>query len=225
MKRIQTNNEKRLLKTVSITITIITALIMVVYYWLSSIPKFKESIGLPITFLIILIAISFLFFLKGHWILKILFKTFGKISKKPIIGKWTILIQYGDINGIETKRTGPLEIEDSYFGLNIKGGSLFDYETNKIEVQSWKSIFAICFKYERKEVFVYQYITYEDGNRKNPTKTGTVNLKKENDDLYLGVFKDFKADDGKLIREGLVKLYKFSDSTEEQNSLKSSNNK
>lgn len=213
MNKRRTENERRLLNTVHSVITFSSLLFLLAYVtltFLSSKDILSKSSAILLIVIVVIIQI-FIFILRTGWILK---KAFNLIAngffKSQLVGRWTIIIEYTNGNQ-RIQRTGTLKISESYLGLNISGGSLYDAQTKITEVQNWESRYADAFIYEGKRIFFYQYITYEKGDLSDPTKTGVVNLKEKNHTMYTGVFRDFEVDGTKVIRSGDVSLIRIPD--------------
>ena len=207
-RKIRTENEKTLIKSISVAVSIILILIGIVYAIFLIRPDLLSKGNALITIGSIIFLNLLLFWFKTDWVLRNLVRLTSKFRNNELTGRWQISIEYlGSDNNI-VQRIGTLRIENSYNGLYIRGESLYDKQTNIMEVQNWESSYADIFMYERKKILFYQYITYEDGDPDNPTKTGIVNVKRKNKGVFTGVFRDFEVDTGKEVRSGNVSLFR-----------------
>jgi hypothetical protein len=203
-------NEKRVLTTLKSIIIFESILFSTIYGILLKLPKEYDTFLSYVLVTIITLLIQFLMFLlKDNFALKMLHKLTLVFRKNEMVGTWNLVIQYENENENSIVRTGPCKIEESFLGLKITGGKIYDNNTRNVEVDSWVAEKADVFSYESKVIFQYQYITY-DLNTDNPTKLGIVNAEKISADKYEGIFKDYKVDSGKIIREGSVMLWRES---------------
>lgn len=203
-------NEKRVFATLKTIVIFESVLYSVIYGILISLPKSYDSLSIYISVATITLLIQIiLFFVKNSFFLRLLHKLTILFKKNDLTGQWNLVINYTTDTGSDIIRTGPCKIEESFLGLKITGDKIYDNITKNVEVDSWVAEKADVFAYESKVIFQYQYITY-DRNTDNPTKLGIVNAEKINADKYEGIFKDYKVDSGKIIREGSVTLWRES---------------
>ena len=203
------NNEKRVFTTLKTIIVIESLLFSSIYGILLKLPKSYDKFSTYIIITLITIVLQFLLFmLKNDFALKTIYKITLLLKKKnEMVGRWNLVIRYKNENDIDVARNGPCKIEESLLGLKIKGEKIYDNVTQSVEVDSWVAEKADVFPYENKIIFQYQYVTY-DTNTDNPTKLGIVNAEKKSKNKYEGIFKDYQVDDGKIIREGFVTLWR-----------------
>ena len=204
----KSESEKRLLRTIRSVIGALSFVLAIVYSIFIMLNGTLTKGNALLIILGILTLQILLFLFKGDWIMKITFKAIRRFNKNSMAGRWNIIIEYTNKDYRTVERYGTLKIQDSYLGLYIKGDALLDKVSDTLEVENWESSYADTFTYEKNKILFYQYITYDDGDLSNPTKTGIVNAKKENEGIYKGVFKDFEVDTGKEIRAGKVTIYK-----------------
>lgn len=131
----------------------------------------KTTIISPLIFAIIVISILILItFVKNGYIIELFFRLVNIFEKNPLRGIWNIEIKYTNEKGEKCYRTGNCEFVETVFGISIKGGNIYDKNSQSLEVDYWLAdnvdIFTKNNGNHKSNFLIYHYNTYADNSNR-----------------------------------------------------------
>jgi hypothetical protein len=165
--------------------------------------------ALPVFTIVICLSYLLLLSIEEGMVIEWIFKLASRLKPHEYKGQWNIQITYQHPQHGQVVRQGSCFFSDNITGLQINGGTILSTRNQQVQADNWESSSVQLLEFNNETRLVYTYYVFDNRGDIEPSKIGIGVLTRKNDnDPFIGNFRDIYAKTGSTLLEGEIQFFK-----------------